>query len=210
MTSKDSEIQQIYDNIKNYKSPPRNLYVCGSEECNKCKRCSEVIKMPYENSNLPTVNELENLIKKLTGIERNFSSNPMKWDKPFNATPTKSNISYSDYKYHILFIDYGIRLIMTPDMLKKIAILNRIVIEDTGIDKPLRLNYLDTSVNKVFKGPYLYITKLEPHSLIFNKPPTEYPININRSHDGVRVNFQEQYFKYNNLAEILLDNNWYT
>jgi hypothetical protein len=206
MTSKDPEIQEIYNEIKSYES--RKWAECRCME--KCKRCIDTVNLAYEKSALPTANELENLIKRLTGVLYGFSSKPMKWDRPFvSITQT---LPYSDYSYHILFIEYGINVVMTRDMLKKIPILNSIILKENGNDKPIRLNYLDTKLNKIFKGPYMYITKLDPHSLLFGTPPEDYQMNmnLNRTDTGHPINFKEKWFKYNNLAEALLNENWYT
>ena len=98
---------------------------------------------------------------------------------------------------------------MTRDMIKKIPILKSILLNENGNDKPLRLNYIDMKLNKEFKGPIMFITKLEPHSLVFSKPPNDYQMNIDRKNNNREINFKEKWFKYDNLAECLMHRNWY-
>ena len=206
MTSNDPEIQKIYDQIKYYKSPQWGKCVCDK----KCKHCLESYKELDDKFNNipPTYKELEDLITKLIGINYNFKSRSMKWDTPFNKSHDK--LLWADTLYHIVFIDYGIRIEMNRDILSKIAILDRILLqEDTGSDKPLRLNYLSINHSKVFEGPYLYITKLPLHSLIFNKPPADYNINIERAAEAGDMK-ETGYFKHNNLAECLIHDIWYS
>lgn len=206
MTSKDTEIQEIYDEIKKFKSPHWNLCECEKS----CSSCVEIIKSNMENNkykDIPSADELDGLLRRLTSFEYYFISRPFKWEEPF--IPVKK-IRYSDAHYHIIFIEYGIHIVMTIDMIKKISILNSILLQKNGSDKPLRLTFYDLSLNKVFKGPYLYITRMEPHSLMFNKPPESYVMNIDRKHGGEDINFKEKWFKFDNLAECLLYRNWYT
>tara|TARA_B100001173_G_scaffold241930_1_gene211844 strand:- start:67 stop:681 length:615 start_codon:yes stop_codon:yes gene_type:complete len=203
MTSKDPEIQDIYDQIKEYKTT--KPYKCGCVK--KCEVCLDHTKSM--KSNLPTAYELETLVKRLTGITYGFESRPMKWDDPFVAGNNSKQINYSDSIYHIIFIDYGFVIFMTRDMIKKIPILKSILLDENGNDKPLRLNYMDVKLNKEFKGPTMYITKLEPHSLVFGKPPDDYQMNIDRRNNNQVVNFKEKWFKHDNLAECLLYRNWY-
>lgn len=204
MTSKDPEIQDIYDQIKAYKTTRPYRCIC-LKKCEHCNDRSETIK-----SNLPTAYELEVLVKRLTGVSYGFESRPMKWDEPFVPSNNTKQINYSDSIYHIIFIDYGFVIFMTRDMIKKIPILKSILLDENGNDKPLRLNYMDVKLNKEFKGPYMYITKLEPHSLVFDNPPDDYQMNIDRRNGHQVINFKEKWFKHDNLAECLMHRNWYT
>jgi len=203
MTSKDPEIQHIYDQIKEFKTTQPYKCICVK----KCDYCLD--HTTAMESNLPTAYELEMLVKRLTGIEYGFNSRPMKWDEPFIPTTASKQLNYSDWVYHILFIDYSFMIFMTRDMIKKIPILKSILLEENGCDKPIRLNYIDEKLNKEFKGPQMYITKLEPHSLVFSKPPDDYQMDINRTDSGVAINFKEKWFKYDNLGECLMHRNWY-
>ena len=204
MTSKDPEIQDIYDQIKEYKTTQPYKCTCSLQRCDHCNDRSKTIK-----SNLPTAYELEMLIKRLTGVTYGFESRPMKWDEPFVPGNNTKQINYSDSIYHIIFIDYGFVIFMTRDMIKKIPILKSILLDENGNDKPLRLNYMDVKLNKEFKGPIMYITKLEPHSLVFGNPPDDYQMNIDRRNGNQVINFKEKWFKHDNLAECLLYRNWY-
>jgi hypothetical protein len=203
MTSKDPEIQHIYDIIKEFKTTQPYKCICVK----KCDYCLDHTKAM--ESNLPTAYELEKLVKRLTGVEYGFNSRPMKWDEPFIPTTASKQLNYSDWVYHILFIDYSFMIFMTRDMIKKIPILKSILLEENGCDKPIRLNYIDEKLNKEFKGPQMYITKLEPHSLVFGKPPDDYQMDINRTDSGVAINFKEKWFKYDNLGECLMHRNWF-
>jgi len=204
MTSKDPEIQDIYDQIKEYKTTQPYKCTCGLKRCEHCNDLSKMIK-----TNLPTAYELEMLIKRLTGVTYGFESRPMKWDEPFVPSNNTKQINYSDSIYHIIFIDYGFVIFMTRDMIKKIPILKSILLDENGNDKPLRLNYMDVKLNKEFKGPNMYITKLEPHSLVFGNPPDDYQMNIDRRNGNQVINFKEKWFKHDNLAECLLYRNWF-
>tara|TARA_B110000008_G_scaffold276968_1_gene317305 strand:+ start:453 stop:1067 length:615 start_codon:yes stop_codon:yes gene_type:complete len=203
MTSKDPEIQHIYDQIKDYKTTHPYKCICVK----KCDHCDDHTKAM--KSNLPTAYELEMLVKRLTGVQYGFNSRPMKWDEPFIPANSKQQINYSDWIYHILFIDYGFMIFMTRDMIKKIPILKSILLENNGSDKPIRLNYIDEKLNKVFKGPHMYVTKLEPHSLVFGNPPDDYKMNIDRRSNNEQINFKEKWFKHDNLGECLMHRNWY-
>ncbi len=203
MTSKDPEIQDIYDQIKEYKTTQPYKCTC-LKKCDHCNDDSKTMK-----SNLPTAYELETLVKRLTGVTYGFESRPMKWDEPFVAGNNTKQINYSDSIYHIIFIDYGFVIFMTRDMIKKIPILKSILLDKNGNDKPLRLNYMDVKLNKEFKGPNMYITKLEPYSLVFSKPPDDYQMNIDRRSNNEVINFREKWFKHDNVGECLMYRNWY-
>lgn len=204
MTSKDPEIQYIYDQINEYKTT--QPYNCSCiKKCDDCNDRSKTIK-----SNLPTAYELEILVKRLTGVQYGFNSRPMKWDEPFSLATSKEQLNYSDYIYHIIFIEYGLILFMTMNMIKKIPILNSILLENNGSDKPLRLSYVDVRLKKEFKGPIMYITRLEPYSLVFGNPPDDYQMNIDRTPPGGNpINFKEKWFKFDNVGECLMHKNWY-
>ena len=205
MTSKDPDIQYIYDQIKEFET--RQLDKCNCIK--KCDYCNENIELSLKKSKLPTAQELEFLIRRLTGVEHGFESRPMKWDDPFVVSTKTKPLNYSDWIYHIIFIDYGLIIFMTIDMIKKIPILKSILLENNGYDKPLRLNYKDVKLNREFKGPRLYITKLEPYSLVFGEPPNDYQMNIDRRSNEEEINFHEKWFKHNNIAECLMYKNWY-
>lgn len=204
MTSKDPEIQYIYDQINEYKTT--QPYNCSCiKKCDDCYEKAKVMK-----SKLPTALELERLIRRLTGVQYGFNSRPMKWDEPFSLATSKEQLNYSDSIYHIIFIEYGLILFMTMNMIKKIPILNSILLENNGSDKPLRLSYVDVRLKKDFKGPIMYITRLEPYSLVFGNPPDDYQMNIDRTPSGGNpINFKEKWFKFDNVGECLMHKNWY-
>lgn len=205
MTSKDPDIQYIYDQIKEFETTHPDKCSC----LKKCGHCRENIELSLKKSKLPTIQELEFLVRRLTGVEYGFESRPMKWDEPFVPTSASKQLNYSDWIYHILFIDYSFMIFMTRDMIKKIPILKSILLEENGSDKPLRLKYMDVKLNKQFKGPTLYITKLEPYSLVFGKPHDDYRMNIDRRSNNEVINFHEKWFKHDNLGECLMYRNWY-
>lgn len=183
MTSKYEEIQNIYNIIKEYKS----VHEKNNNNVNK--------------NLLPEKEELISLIDNLSGINSDFVEKPFKWDEPFKIS---KNPLWSDNTYHIIFFEYGIRVSMTLSMLKKISILDRILIKSNGSDKPIRLNYYSKKHNKIFKGPTLFITNLDPHSLLYNKPLADYRIE-SRSGDIIH----ESFFKQKSLADSLYYTIWY-
>ena len=183
MTSKYEEIQNIYNIIKEYKT----VYEDEDNDVNK--------------NLLSTKEELISLIDKLIGINTDFIEKPFKWEEPFKIS---KGPLWSDNTYHIVFFEYGIRICMTVSMLKKISILDRILIKNNGSDKPIRLNYYSKKHNKIFKGPNLFITNLDPHSLLYNKPPDDYNIETRSGN-----NIHENYFKQKSLAESLYYTIWY-
>ena len=70
--------------------------------------------------------------------------------------------------------------------------------KQNGSDKPLRLSYIDDHNLQKFEGPYLYITKLPLHSLLFNPPSSDYNVEIR----DFNLNLNESgYYRYKNIEE---------
>ena len=85
MTSSNNEIQKMYDQIKEY-----------------------IFTNPFAKKNrLPVEEELKSFVYKITGIEGDFTHKPFSWNNPFKYS--KDPI-WTDNIYHIIFIEYGIRI----------------------------------------------------------------------------------------------------
>ncbi len=186
MTSSNNEIQKMYDQIKEY------IFANPFAKKNKNKK-----------NHLPVEEELKSFVYKITGIEGDFKYKPFSWKEPFKYS---NDPIWTDNIYHIIFIEYGIRISININIIKKISILDRILIKKTGVEKPLRLNYYCKVHNKCFEGPYLFITELDPYSLIYNKPDEKYKISITR---GNNEETNENYFQQKSIGESLLYTNWY-
>lgn len=212
MTSILEGRRELYEKIKNYKPPEWENCTCDHKHCESCEY---TMKEKKKETMLPYWAELNDYMKRILGINVDWFSNSLKWDRPFernlNSPKDKErmNSSISENHYHIVFIDYGIRIIMNKNIISKIGILNSILLENNGCDKPILLEYLDMAHNEVFKGPYLYITKLPMNSLLFNKPPEDYKIELLRA--DIDSNMQEKgYYKFENIEESLINEQWYT
>ena len=183
MTSKDKEIQYLYDKIKSF---------------------DPFIDWSTLNQRLIT----------LLSIENKFKSDSLCWGSPLKKIQP-NDLTFGTFNYQIVFFEYGIRISMTRDMIKKIGILNSIILEGNGSDKPLRLKYLDNDENeldgrKTHDGPYLYLTKLPMNSLLFNEPPASYNVmSIRGSLEPTSLR-EMGYFKYKNLEETIVNERWYS
>jgi hypothetical protein len=200
MTSRNGNIQLLYNKIKELKPCD-----CNNETC---ENCSSLINSLQQQYKLFRKNEMDNFIKIILGIHEGntFVCNYLKFDGPFSKITDTSEIIWSSVDYHIVFIDCGIRLIMNEKMISRIGILDSILNKDNGYDKPLRLNYLCKDTYPM-EGPLLYITKLPLDSLIFNIPPESY--NNRLFCGGYDGSVPPSYYKYNNVAEAILNKIYY-
>jgi len=212
MTSILEVRSELYEKIKNYKPPEWENCTCNRLHCESCEY---IMNDKKKETKLPYWTELNDYMKKLLGINTDWYSNPLKWDRPFEKSldcdkdKERMNNCLSENHYHIVFIDYGIRIIMNKNIISKISILNTILLEKNGCDKPILLEYLDMAHGEVFKGPYLYITKLPMSALLFNKPGEDYNIELHRG--SIEGNLKEKgYYKYENIEEALINSQWYT
>ena len=204
MVSKDPEIQEIYNKIKNYNTT-EHFIEC---ECSGvfCDNCEQLLETKRIKNNIPFTKEINTIIKNLLSIKVDLYSNPFSFNDPIKKIESTDNHKiWGDQDYHIVFINEGIRISMTKSFIEKIAILNNILLLDKGMDKPMRLDHLCYDDGNTYKGPYFYITKLPLDSLLFEKPPEGF--NINRS--GNTDDPLTTYFKYNNLAEAIYNCLWY-
>ena len=202
MSSKDPEIQELYDHIRNYK--PIIVKQC---ECDTCSDhgINHTIDNIRKEESVPTTRELDIFLKTILSIKSEFKSNPYKYDTPISKFRIHEDNFWGDLDYHIVFINDGIRISMTKDMVSKLAILNSILLEENGCDKPLRLRHLVSSLCKIVKGPRLYITRIPLESLIFNKPTENY--NVKKRVDNKKLT---TYFRYSNVAEAIYNDIWYS
>ena len=77
------------------------------------------------------------------------------------------------------------------------------LLKKNGFDKPLRLTHIDEKNFQTYEGPYLFITKLPLHGLIFNQPDSDFNVEL---HNRDRRNLSEiGYFKFKNLEEAVLN-----
>ena len=110
MTSKYEEIQNLYDKIKDYR---------------------------VDEDLLPSQHQLDKYIERLMGTQNMFITESICFKRPFCTAPKGIKMGY--VHTIIIFIDRGISIIMTNDMIHKIPILRSIIIDGNGSDKPLRL-----------------------------------------------------------------------
>ena len=206
MTSHYTDIQDIYDKIKGFNS-------------------TVDVEQEEVDLDLPLYYDLARYMQKLLGVEKTWFSNSINYKKPFEKnyiyvddgvqkrTNSIYDILWGSKAYFIVFIDYGILISMTRDMIKKIQILRSILLNENGIDKPLRLKYYD-NINRALKkqveeGPILYITKLPLSSLIFDTPSENWNVRHVEHYSAAENNRLKTYFKYNNVEEALINIDWY-
>jgi hypothetical protein len=204
MASKDPEIQSIYDELENHNIIPINDCECSNEFCINCEKFLETKR---NEQGVPFTKEMEAIVCKLLSIKKNFQTNPLKFDEPvskFRGTNPEEHF-WGDLDYQIIFINEGVRISMTKSFIEKIAILNSILLQGNGADKPIRLKHLCPYSGKIYKGPRLYITKLPLESLLFEKIPEDFDVFIYHGQQGQLTT----YFKYKNLAEAIYNSLWY-
>ena len=179
MTSKHEEIQNLYDKIKDYR---------------------------VHEDLLPSQVELDKYIEQLVGTQTMFIAESICYKRPF-CTPPKSIIMGYSHTI-IMFIDRGISIMMTKDMIQKIPILRSIIIDGNGNDKPLRLK--GSYDQQIIDGPLLYISKLPLDSLYFDTPGEGYDVKrYNTNNYGIPEKPLEKYFMYDNVEEALINYKWY-
>jgi hypothetical protein len=183
MTSKYEDIQNLYDKIKYYR---------------------------VDDDLLPSQLQLDKYIERLMGTQHMFITEGISYKRPF-CTPPKAVVMGYIHTI-IMFIDRGISIMMTNDMIQKIPILKSIIIDGNGSDKPLRLK--GTYDQQIIDGPLLYITKLPLHSLYFDTPGEDYHVkrynNTNNFDRPPDDNTLEKYFMYDNVEEALINYKWYS
>jgi hypothetical protein len=108
-----------------------------------------------------------------------------------------------------MFIDRGITIVFTNDMIERIPILRSIIIDGNGSDKPLRLK--GSYDQQILDGPLLYITKLPLDSLLFDTPGKDYDVKrYNSANYGIPDATLEKYFMFDNVEEALINYKWYS
>ena len=207
MTSKYTEIQDIYNKIKCFYSTIKD-----DDE----KEIDLDLSLHYH---------LTHYMQTLLGVEKTWFSNSINYNKPFE----KNYIMFEDERYRrscqicdliwgnntyfIVFIDYGILISMTINMIKKIPILRSILLNENGSDKPMQLYYYNDKSNALIKknekGPILYITKLPLDSLVFDEPSEDWNVRRLADYSAAENPRLASYFKYNNVEEALVNMEWY-
>ena len=180
MTSKYEEIQNLYDQIKDYR---------------------------VDEDLLPTQHQLDKYIERLMGTQNMFLGDGICYKRPFYTSSKGFVIGY--VHTIIMFIDRGITIVMTDDIIEKIPILRSIIIEGNGSDKPLRLK--GSYDQQIIDGPLLYISRLPLDSLYFDIPGEEYDVKKYSSTNnyGIADKPLEKYFMYDNVEEALINYKWY-
>jgi len=212
MTSNDKEIQTLYNKITNFiDNTFNNDEDEGKVQEQKDKVCKRYLYVYLQN---------------LLGIDKIWKSNSINYKKPFvevvikkhDRTYTSNNIkdlTWGENTYFIMFIEYGILISMTINMIRKISILRSILLDKNGNDKSLRLKYSiqlyrDDIQEIDMEGPNLYITRLPLHSLLFDKPKDDWYIRECKNfHEENAAPVLEKYFKYDNIEEALVNIDWY-
>ena len=143
MTSKDPEIQKLYDKIAQFK--PIRTEDCDSKDEKKNNSCSRLTILEKIDNDLPTSSELEYLINKTLSIKRNFMTK-IKWNEPLDRFSISNTNKWGDQTYQVVFIDYGIRILMDKNFILKIGILEQVLLKKNGVDKPLRLESNSSSL----------------------------------------------------------------
>ena len=216
MTSNDKEIKTLYNKISNF---IYNTFNDGDDETE-----GKVQEQP----NKPKFWDLHVYLQKILGIEKIWQSNSINYKKPFIQVRVNNNdrtyysnnikdLTWGENTYFIVFIEYGLLISMTINMIRKIPILRSILLDENGNDKPLRLKYsskLYRNEDELFQmnmeGPKLYITRLPLHSLLFDKPNEDWYIRECKNfHEEDKAPILETYFKYNNIEEAIVNIEWY-
>ena len=217
MTSNDKEIQTLYNKINNF------IYnTFNDDEYEAEGKVQEELKKPI------LWDPLVLYLQKILGIEKIWKSNSINYKKPFIESRSSigdkiyysnniKDLTWGENTYFIVFIEYGILISMTINMIKKIPILRSILLDENGNDKPLTLKYtsqyfennvLSFQMNE--EGPKLYITKLPLHSLLFDKPNDDWYIRECKNfHEEDKAPILEKYFKYDNIEEAIVNIDWY-
>lgn len=180
MTSKYEEIQNLYDKIKDYR---------------------------VDEDLLPSQLQLDKYIECLIGTQNMFISESICFKRPFCTAHKGIKMGYTHTI--TIFIDRGITIVMTNDMIERIPILRSIIIDGNGSDKPLRLK--GSYDQQIIDGPLLYISKLPLDSLYFDRPGEEYDVKRYSSTNnyGIADKQLAKYFMYDNVEEALINYKWY-
>ncbi len=180
MASKHEDIQNLYDKIKDYR---------------------------VDEDLLPSQPQLDKYIERLMGTQYIYTTESVSYKRPFHTS--QKNIVMGYLHTIIIFIDRGISIVMTNDMIRKIPILRSIIIDGNGSDKPLRLK--GSYEQQIIDGPLLYISRLPLDSLYFDTPGEEYDVKRYSSTNnyGIADKPLEKYFMYDNVEEALINYKWY-
>ena len=180
MASKHEDIQNLYDKIKDYR---------------------------VDEDLLPSQPQLDKYIERLIGTQYIYATESVSYKRPFHTS--QKNIVMGYLHTIIIFIDRGISIVMTNDMIRKIPILRSIIIDGNGSDKPLRLK--GSYEQQIIDGPLLYISRLPLDSLYFDTPGEEYDVKRYSSTNnyGTADKPLEKYFMYDNVEEALINYKWY-
>ena len=111
MTSRNGNIQLLYNKIKELEPWDWSNCDCSNDTCENCSSFINSLQQQYK---LFRKHEIDKFIKIILGIHEGntFVCNYLKFDSPFSKITDTSEIVWSSVDYHIVFIDCGIRLIM--------------------------------------------------------------------------------------------------
>jgi len=198
MTSKDEKIQQMYDEIK----IAQNMLLKEEEAKKNIFQINNNIN-DASNNNLSIILYY---IKRRLSINDIYMTRSLHYKDPFKKLLPRdySNYSWGGHGtlYSIAFIECNIIINMSVDMIKKIPILNTILLENKGLDNPMTIKFKDYKLDMILDGPILYITTLPLGSLLFKIPPTEW---VTENHMSNISSHFETYFKYNNVEEAIMN-----
>tara|TARA_B100001029_G_C15000483_1_gene417749 strand:+ start:405 stop:1019 length:615 start_codon:yes stop_codon:yes gene_type:complete len=199
MSSSNEQIQKMYDEIENVQ---QILLKEEQQEQEMISSTGKVVKRK-KDTNLSVILYY---IKKRLSINNIYMSRPLHYKDPFKKLLPREYESYCwgghGTLYSIAFIECNIIINMPIDMIKKIPILNAILLENKGSDKPLTINFKDYKANMILDGPILYISKLPLGSLMFKIPPREWVVTNHMS--GLNSTF-DKYFRYNSVEEAIMN-----
>jgi|UniRef100_A0A6C0ITV9 hypothetical protein len=215
MTSQDTQIQYLYDNINTFQENDVDIEKLTEAE----------IKNTFHY-----LENQANFIQNILGIEYVFKTNANNYKDPLKCVKLDQiiNLTWGEPTYFIAFIDDNILISMCETFIKRIPILKNILLEEKGSDKPLRLHYKaifskDNTLSS--KGPKLYISKLPLASLIFSMPFRKQVLPITEEAKAIpewdvrsirgNVNpgddsLLNEYYMYSNLAEAIINKQWYS
>ena len=155
------------------------------------------------------IENIEEILINNCGINQTFLYKSFNFRRPLHKLSQIDSDDfltlYSQERYNIIFINYGIRICMTKDFIEKINPLNSIILKQFGNDYKnlIQLQYYSTTLNKNMKGSFVYISQLPIESLIIEDIPKS--IKIKNRDD----NILDTWFQDDNVATMITKELWY-
>ena len=118
---------------------------------------------------------LDKSIEEILGIQHNFEGFLYCKDilKRIHNNPKKnfekSEKMYKSNLYHIVFINDGIRLVVSENFIKNITILRTILLEGNGSDKGIKIPIYNKTIKNFKNEIFLYICDLDLEMIIFDE-----------------------------------------